>query len=119
MLACVRACVRARVCVCVYTWTVQCVRMDEKVGKYRGECVSGSVEKVIIGDKKLQKHLKGKLLEACMGHACINGLGIPRICKLTQENRSMMKELREEIGMKKHLSSWKQNEMGRTYAKNE
>ena len=40
------------------------------------------------------------------------------ICIVTQEDRRKMKELREEIGMKKHESSWKQNEMGRTCAKN-
>ena len=42
---------------------------------------------------------------------------VRRICKVTQENRRKMKELREEINMKKtpkDESSLKQNEMGRT-----
>ena len=92
----------------------------------------------IMWDRKLKKQLKGKLLEACVVPACIYGLGtlalterqeekmqiaennwVRRTCKVTQEDRRKMKELREEIGMKKHLkSSRKQNEMGRICAKN-
>ena len=93
----------------------------------------------IMWDRKLKKQLKGKVLEACVVPACIYGLGtlalterqeekiqiaennwIRRICKVIQEDRRKMKELREEIGMKtpKDESSWKQNEMDRTSAKN-
>ena len=76
----------------------------------------------IIWDRKLEKQLKGKVLEACVVPACIYGLGtlaltkrhddkmqiaennwVRRICKATQVDRRKMKELREEIGMKKHL----------------
>ena len=76
----------------------------------------------IMWDRKLKKQLKGKVLEACVVPACIYGLGtlalterqeekiqiaennwVRRICKVTQEDRRKMKELREEIGMKKHL----------------
>ena len=72
-------------------------------------------------DRKLKKQLKGKVLEACVVPSCIYGLGtlalterqeekmqiaennwVRRICKVTQEDRRKMKELREEIGMKKH-----------------
>ena len=76
----------------------------------------------IMWDRKLKKQLKGKVLEACAVPACIYGLGtlvpterqeenmqiaetnwVRRICKVTQEERKKMKEMREEIGMKKHL----------------
>ena len=76
----------------------------------------------IMWDRKLKKQLKGKVLEACVVPACIYGLGtlalterqeekiqiaennwVRRIRKVTQEDRRKMKELREEIGMKKHL----------------
>ena len=65
--------------------------------------------------RKLKKQLKGKVLEACVVPACIHGLGtlalterqeencVRRICKVTQEDRRKMKELREAIGMKTHL----------------
>ena len=88
----------------------------------------------IMWDRKLKKQLKGKVLEACVVPACIYGLGalalterqqekiliaennwVRRICKVTQEDRRKMMELREEIGIKKKpkdQSSWKQNEMG-------
>ena len=66
----------------------------------------------IMWDRKLKKQLKGKVLEACVVAACIYGLGtlaltkrqenmqiaennwVRRICKVTQENRRKMKELR-------------------------
>ena len=73
-------------------------------------------------DRKLKKQLKGKVLEACVVPACIHGLGtlalterqgekmqiaennwVRRICNVTQEYRRKLKELREEIGMKKHI----------------
>ena len=76
----------------------------------------------IMWDRKLKKQLKGKLLEACVVPACIYGLGtlaptgrqeekihiaennwVRRICKEIQEDRRKMKELREEIGIQKHL----------------
>ena len=79
------------------------------------------------------------MLEACVVPACIYGLGtvalterqeekiqtaennwIRRMCKVTQEDRMKMKELREEICMNKtpkDESSLKQNEMGRKCAK--
>ena len=75
----------------------------------------------IMWDRKLNKLLKGKVLEACVVPACIYGLGtlavtlrqekmqiaennwIQRMCKVTQEDKRKMKELREEIGMKKHI----------------
>ena len=76
----------------------------------------------IMWGRKLKKQLKGEVLETCVVPACIYGLGtlaltkrqeeemqiaennwIQRICKVTQEDRRKMKELREEIGMKKHL----------------
>ena len=76
----------------------------------------------IMWDRKLKKQLKGKVLETRVVPACIYGLGtlalterqeekmqiaennwVRRICKVTQEDRRKMKELREEIGMKKHL----------------
>ena len=74
--------------------------------------------------QKLKKQLKGKVLETCVVPACIYGLGtlalterqeekmqtaennwVRRICKVIQEDRRKIKELREEIGtnMKKHL----------------
>ena len=75
----------------------------------------------IIWDRKLKKQLKGNVLEGVVP-ACIYGLGtlglterqeenmqiaennwVQRICKVTQEDRRKMKELREEVGMKKHL----------------
>ena len=76
----------------------------------------------IMWDRKLKKQLKGKVLEACAVPACIYGLGtlaptdrqvekmqiaennwVRRICKVTQKDRRKMKELREDIGMKKRL----------------
>ena len=76
----------------------------------------------IMWDRKLKKQLKGKVSETCVVPACIYGLGtlaltegreekmqiaennwIRRICKVAQEDRGKMKELREEIGMKEHL----------------
>ena len=76
----------------------------------------------IMWDRKLKKQLKGKVLEVCVVPACIYGLGtlalterqeekiqiagnnwVRRIRKVTQEDRRKMKELKEEIGMKKHL----------------
>ena len=94
----------------------------------------------IMWDRKLKKQLKGKVLETCEVPACIYGLGtlalterqeekiqiaennwVRRICKITQKDRRKMKELREEIGVKKtpnDESSTKQNEMGRAHAKN-
>ena len=76
----------------------------------------------IMWDRKLKKQLKGKVLGTCVVPTCIYGLGtlalterqeekiqivennwVRRICKVTQEDRRKMKELREEIGMKKHL----------------
>ena len=73
----------------------------------------------IMWDRKLKKQLKGKVLEACVVPVCIYGLGtlalterheekiqiaennwVRRICKVTQEDRRKMKELRKEIGMK-------------------
>ena len=75
----------------------------------------------IMWDRKLKKQLKGAVLETCVVPACIYGLGtlalterqekiqiaennwVRKICKVTQEDRRKMKELREEIGMKKHL----------------
>ena len=76
----------------------------------------------IMWENKLKKQLKGKVLETSLVAACIYGLGtlartlrqeenihitennwVGRICKVTQEDRWKMKELRKEIGMKKHL----------------
>ena len=73
-------------------------------------------------DGKLKKQLKEEVLETCVVPACIYGLRtlalterreekiqiaennwVRRICKVTQEDRRKMKELREEIGMKKQL----------------
>ena len=77
--------------------------------------------KGILWDRKLKKQLKGKVLEACVVPACLYALGtlaltkrqekiqiaennwVRRICKVTKEDRRKMEELREEIGMKKHL----------------
>ena len=76
----------------------------------------------VVWDRKLKKQLKGKVLETCVVPACIYGSGtlalterqeekiqiaennwVRRICKVTQEDRRKMKELRDEIGIKKHL----------------
>ena len=73
----------------------------------------------IVWDRKLKKHLKGKVLKTCVVPACIYGLGtlalterqeekmqiaennwVRRICKITQEDRRKVKELREEIDIK-------------------
>ena len=90
----------------------------------------------IMWDIQLKKQLKGNVLEACVVPACIYRLGtlaltkrhqvkiqlaVVRICKVTQEDRREMTELREEIDSKKPPkveSSRKQNEMCRTSAKN-
>ena len=84
-----------------------------------GAAACGRVEG-IMWDRKLKKQLKGKVLEACVVTARIYGLGtlalterqeekmqiaehnwVRRICKVTQEDRREMKELRGEIDMKK------------------
>ena len=89
------------------------MRMEEVVRKYTGECKQ----------VQLKKQLKGKVLETCVVPACIYGLGtlaltekqeekmqttdnkwVRRIRKVTHEDRRKMKEFREEIGMKKHLT---------------
>ena len=94
-------------------------------GRYRGITLMSQALKFMerILDARV-RHIvedKGKVLEACVVPACIYGLGIlalterqekmqiaennwvRRIGKVTQEDRRKMKELREEIGMKKHL----------------
>ena len=73
-------------------------------------------------DRKLKKQLRKEVLEACVVPACVYGLGrlalterrqeklqgaennwVQRICPVKREGKIKMGELREEIGMKKHL----------------
>ena len=100
----------------LYTWVVQCVRMEEVSSKEilrRVQAGAAAWRRVegIMWDRKLKKQLKGKVLEACVVPACIYGLGtlalterqeekiqiaennwVQTICQVTQEDRMKMKE---------------------------
>ena len=107
----------------VYSWAVQCVRMEEVAWRHRAGCRQEQqhLGRYYVGQKVVET-VKGIVLETSMVPACVCGLGtlalterqeeklptaennwVQRIYKVIREDGRKMGELRENIRLKKHL----------------